>query len=157
MYKLVIRRWSAFKLTIKEKAVRYDDVDDLLEAINKLKSCEYYVVDENDKLVEIDELKRMREVEKTRKDESIINIFQIKKEYKKSFNKFTITIEIVQDNKDDYIRTRFLVDDRNEFNRQCMEDVNLFSTFELFLYFQKQFTKLKDIDLVYSTIETIFM
>lgn len=157
MYKLIIRRWSAFKLTIKEKAVRYDDVDDLLEAINKLKNCEYYVLDENDKLVEIDELKRMIEVEKTRKDKSIINLFQIKKEYKKSFNKFTITIEIVQDNKDDYIRTRFLVDDRNEFNRQCMEDVNLFSIFELFLYFQKQFTKLKDIDLVYSTIETIFM
>lgn len=152
MYKLVIIRWSPFKLSRKEKTVRYNDVKDLLEATDKLRNCEYYVTDENDNLINIDELRRRQEI-----DDTIINLFQIKKIYKKSFDKFNITIEITQDDEYDYIRTKFLVDDRNEFNRQCMEDVNLFSVFELFLYFQKQFTKLKDIDLVYSTIETIFM
>ena len=145
MYKLIIVN-NKFKLFGKKEEIKiFYNKDDLLKAIDEIGGKTYYIKNEKDEIVDINDL-----IDNRPKEEVYSKSLEI------NYNDINIKILLTENKFNHDIKSKLSVNDIEKLYMNCMIEHKLFGKLELYDYFKNYLKELKDLDLAYMIMDLIF-
>lgn len=144
MYKVIIRNFGLKSVFNRERTLSFKTGEEVIDAVEKLRSCNYYILDENENVITVEDLIKMKETEWGEESEIFI----------KDIGKSKIKIYAIE--KDNDLDITIKIENKSELYRICMDDDEVFVRLEVFKYYKDLLCGLKDIDSIKEIINLIF-
>lgn len=144
MYKIILRNFGIKSIFNRERVLSFKNKEEVIEAVEKLKNCNYYILDEKENVVTVEDLIQM--VESTCDEGNIIFVKEIG----------SSKIKIYSDEKSGKLNIKLKIENKSELYRICMDDDDVFVRMEIFMFYKELLYGLQDINMIKETLNMIF-
>lgn len=144
MYKIILRNFGIKSIFNRERVLSFKNKEEVIEAVEKLKNCNYYILDEKENVVTVEDLIQM--VESTCDEGNIIFVKEIG----------SSKIKIYSEEKSGKLNIKLKIENKSELYRICMDDDDVFVRMEIFMFYKELLYGLQDINMIKETLNMIF-
>lgn len=144
MYKIILRNFGIKSIFNRERVLTFKNKEEVIEAVEKLKNCNYYILDEKENVVTVEDLIQM--VESTCDEGNIIFVKEIG----------SSKIKIYSEEKSGKLNIKLKIENKSELYRICMDDDDVFVRMEIFMFYKELLYGLQDINMIKETLNMIF-
>lgn len=144
MYKIILRNFGIKSIFNRERVLTFKNKEEVIEAVEKLKNCNYYILDEKENVVTVEDLIKM--VESNCDEGNIIFVKEIG----------SSKIKIYSVEKSGKFNIKLKIENKSELYRICMDDDDVFVRMEIFMFYKELLYGLQDISVIKETLNMIF-
>lgn len=144
MYKIILRNFGIKSIFNRERVLTFKNKEEVIEAVEKLKNCNYYILDEKENVVTVEDLIKM--VESNCDEGNIIFVKEIG----------SSKIKIYSVEKSGKFNINLKIENKSELYRICMDDDDVFVRMEIFMFYKELLYGLQDINMIKETLNMIF-